>query len=106
MKRDLKEKCIQLFLEGKNYTEIAKLTNCSRQYVSNLIKDDKRVKEKLNKKIIKVNKLKNTTRLKISISTDFLSKIGITKDYKKDDFVEISVNEKTKTITIKKLNQS
>lgn len=106
MKRDLKEKCIQLFLEGKNYTEIAKLTNCSRQYVSNLIKDDKRVKEKLNKKIIKVNKLKNTTRLKISINTDFLSKIGITKDYKKDDFVEISVNEKTKTITIKKLNQS
>lgn len=106
MKRDLKEKCVQLFLEGKNYTEIAKLTNCSRQYVSNLIKDDKRVKEKLNKKIIKVNKLKNTTRLKISISTDFLSKIGITKDYKKDDFVEISVNEKTKTITIKKLNQS
>lgn len=106
MKRDLKEKCVQLFLKGKNYTEIAKLTNCSRQYVSNLIKDDKRVKEKLNKKIIKVNKLKNTTRLKISISTDFLSKIGITKDYKKDDFVEISVNEKTKTITIKKLNQS
>lgn len=102
MKEKLKEQCVQMFLEGKTYTEIAKLTNRSRQYITSLIKDDERVKERLNKKIIKVSKLKNTTRLKISINTEFLKKIGISKDTNRDDYVEISVDEKTKTIIIKK----
>lgn len=101
-KEELKEKCVNLFLEGKNYTEIAKLTGYSRQYISKLIKEDERVKERLNKKIIKVNKLKNSSRFKLSLSTEFLSKIGISKDYKKSDYIEIKLNEKSKTITIKK----
>lgn len=103
-KEDFKEECIQLFLEGKNYTEISKLTNHSRQYISNLIRNDIRVKEKLNKKIIKVSKLKNSSRCKISLSTDFLSKIGVSKDYKENDYIEVSIDEKSKTITIKKKN--
>ena len=101
-KKELKEKCIKMFLSGKNYTEIAKLTGYSRQYVTDLIKDDERVKEKLNTKIIKVYKMKNSTRMKIPVNTDFLNKIGISKDKIKDEYVEIKLDEKNKTITIKK----
>lgn len=101
-KKELKEKCIKMFLSGKNYTEIAKLTGYSRQYVTDLIKDDERVKEKLNTKIIKVYKMKNSTRMKIPVNTDFLNKIGISKDKRKDEYVEIKLDEKNKTITIKK----
>lgn len=101
-KEELKEKCIKLFLEGKNYIEIAKLTNRSRQYVSELIRDDERVKEKLNTRIVKVYKLKNRTRANIPIGIDFLSKIGINKDFNKTDHVEVKLDEKNKTITIKK----
>lgn len=103
-KENLKEECVKLFLAGKNYTEIAKLTNYSRSYIANLIKDDNRVKEKLNTKTVKVYKLKNSTRMKIPISTDFLSKIGIDKDNKKEEYVEINLDEKNKSIIIKKNN--
>lgn len=103
-KENLKEECIELFLDGKSYTEIAKLTNHSRNYIANLIRDDNRVKEKLNTRTVKVYKLKNCTRMKISISTDFLSKIGISKDNNKDEYVEINLDEENKTITIKKKN--
>lgn len=99
---ELKEQCVQLFLDGKNYTEIAKLTNHSRQYITKLIKDDVRTKEQLNKKIIKVSKLKNNSRCRVSLSTSFLGKIGISTDYKKDDYVELTVDENSKIITIKK----
>lgn len=100
--KKLKEECINLFLSGKNYTEIAKLTNRSRQYVAELIKDDERVKEKLNTRVVKVYKLKNRARANISIGIDFLNKIGISKDFKKNDYVEVKVDEKNKIITIKK----
>lgn len=101
-KEELKEECIKLFLEGKNYTEIAKNTGYSRQYITELIKDDKRVKKKLNKRTVKVYKLKNRARANISIGVDFLNKIGISKDFKKNDYVEVKVDEKNKIITIKK----
>ena len=101
-KEELKEKCIKLFLEGKNYTEIAKLTNRSRQYVTKLIKDDERVKEKLNTKIVKVYKMKNNTRMKIPLSTYFLNKIGIDSNTAKNEYVEVRLDEKNKTIPIKK----
>ncbi len=102
-KEKLKEECIKLFLSGKSYTEIAKLTNYSRQHVSNLIKNDKRIKEKLNNKTVKVYKLKNRSRMNIPINAEFLRKIGVSKNCEKEDFVEVHLDEKNKIITIKKL---
>ena len=103
MKSDkLREKCIKLFLVLNNYTQISEITNYSRQYITNLIKDDERIKEYLNKKIVKVYKFKNSTRMKVPISTDFLVKIGIDKNSKKDEYVEINIDEKAKEIIIKK----
>lgn len=101
-KEELKEKCVQLYLGGKTYNEIGKLTNHSRNYVSNLIKDDIRIKEKKNIKTIKVYKLKRQKRMKITINTDFLEKIGISSDLKKDDYVDIFLDENNESIIIKK----
>ena len=101
-REDLKNKFVELYLQGKTMQEIAKLTGCSRNFVSNLIKDNKLVKEKKNKKIIKVYKLKTQNRMTIAINTNFLSKIGIDIHSNKDEYVDIQINEKDKTITIKK----
>lgn len=101
-KEDLKEKCIKLYLSGKTYNEIGKLTDHSRNYVANLIKDDIRIKEKKNIKTIKVYKLKNRKRMNVLITTGFLSKIGISPNVEKDDFVDIFLDENNKSIIIKK----
>ncbi len=45
-KRELKKKCIELYLEGKTYTEIAKLTGWSRTFITDLIKNDEKIIEK------------------------------------------------------------
>ena len=103
-REELKNKFVKLYLQGKTMQEIAKLTGCSRNFVSNLIKDNELVKDKKNKKTIKVYKLKTQRRMSIAINTDFLSKIGISINSNKDEYVDIEVNEKDKTITIKKHN--
>lgn len=103
-REELKNKFVELYLQGKTMQEIAKLTGCSRNYVSNLIKDNKLVKDKRNRKIIKVYKLKNQNRMTVSINTEFLRKIGITNNQDKDEYVDVFVNEKNNTITIKKHN--
>lgn len=97
-KDSLKEKAVQLYLEGKTYIEIAKILNVSRNYVSNLIKDDVRVIEK--SKIIKVTKGSHKF-LKIGIN--LLNKIGITSNSDVDEYVEISVNSKENAIIVKKI---
>ena len=55
-KKELKKKFIEMYLEGKTYSEIAKLTGWSRTFVTNLIKDDKKIIEKNHMKKIKVYK--------------------------------------------------
>lgn len=96
-KDELKEKAIQLYLEGKNYTKIAKELNISRNYVSRIIKDDIRVVEKEH--ILKVSKKcpKN-----LVISNKFLNKIGITNNSKIDEYIEISIDIKNNCILLKK----
>jgi len=96
-KDELKEKAIQLYLEGKNYTKIAKELNISRNYVSRIIKDDIRVVEKEH--ILKVSKKcpKN-----LVISNKFLNKIGITNNSKIDEYIEISIDTKNNCILLKK----
>ena len=49
-REELKNKFVKLYLQGKTMQEIAKLTGCSRNFVSNLIKDNELVKDKKNKK--------------------------------------------------------
>ena len=101
-KEDLKNKCIELYLEGKTYTEIAKLTGWSRTFITNLIKNDEKIVEQKNKRIIKVYKRKNNNRMVIYIPTEFIENIGISKDITQSDYVDIFVDKKNKSITINK----
>lgn len=101
-KESIKEDAVKLYLDGKNLKEISKLTGWSRNYLGKLIKDDKRIKEYRNKKVVQVYKQKNQKRINVPISTDFWQKIGISSKSYIKDFVEVEVNEKKGIITIKK----
>ena len=50
-KEEMKEQAIQLYTNGKNFIEIAKIIGCSRNYVSTLIKNDDRVQKYKNNRI-------------------------------------------------------
>ncbi len=101
-KKELKEKCINMFLEGKTYTEIAKLTNWSRTYISRLIEDDERVINKKNTRKIKVTKRKNRKQMVIYIPTEFIEKLEISNDKNINEYVDITLDEKSKNIKIQK----
>lgn len=101
-KESLKNKCVELYLQGKKMVEISNIVGCSRNFVGQLIKNDERVKKYKNKKTIRVYKYKNQNRMRISISTSFLEKIGISGDCAVTDFVDVEIDENTKVITIKK----
>ena len=100
-KEIIKETAIKLFLEGKNYTEISKLTNCSRNYISNLIRNDERVKDRKNKTVLKVYKNQKTKKMRLTLSIDFLRKIGISKDTTVTDYVDVILDENNEQIIIK-----
>lgn len=100
--KQLKEQCIQLYLQGKNYTEISKVTGYSRTYITNLIKNDERVMQKQNTRIAKVYKRQDDKRLTINIPSKFIKSIGISQELTEDEFVDISVNNATNEIVIKK----
>ncbi len=99
---ELKKKCIQMYLQGKTYSEISKLTGKSRTYITNLIKNDPKIKEIQNTKKIKVYKRKNNKQMIIYIPRDFIKKIGITEDRNNIEYVDISFNEFSNSIIIKK----
>lgn len=101
-KEEMKEHAIQLYLNGKNYIEIAKIIGCSRNYISNLIKNDIKIKEKQNNKVLKVYKNPNKGKKNLTIGIDLLSKIGINKDNTSVDYVQVSLDEKDKSLIIKK----
>ncbi len=101
-KKELKEQCVNMFLEGKTYTEIAKLTNWSRTYISRLIEDDERVIDKKNTRKIKVTKRKNRKQMVIYIPTEFIEKLGISNDKNINESVDVILDEKSKKIEIQK----
>lgn len=102
-RENLKEKCLNMYLnENKTLEEIAELTGWSRTYITNLMKDDARYKEKKNNRKLKVYKRKTTNQMLIYITTEFIEKLGISKDSKKSEYVDVSFDENTKSIIIKK----
>ncbi len=100
--KKLKEEFIQLFLEGKSIAEISKLTGWSRKYITNLIKNDNRIIEKENTKILKVSKQKEGKQLVTYIPSKFLENIGISRNKNEIEYVKVTQDLKNKTIIIKK----
>lgn len=101
-KKELKEKCINMYLQGKTFIEIAKLTGWSRTFITNLIKNDKRIIDKRNTTKIKVYKNKKTKRISLTLNKETLNKIGISDDSYKDEYVNVLYNEKDNSIVIRK----
>ena len=102
-KKDLlKEQFVELYLEGKTMQEISKLTNYSRNFIGQLLKEDTKIKEYRKRKTVKVSKFKNRCQMNIPISVSFLEKIGISRNFDINEYVDIEVNENTQIITIKK----
>lgn len=99
----LKEKFVEMYLQGKTMQEISKLTGWSRNFVGKLIKNDPRIKQYRNNKIIKLYKGKNQHRINATISVEFWEKIGVSRDPNIEEFVNIIVDENNSVITIKKI---
>lgn len=102
-KKQLKEKCVNLYLSGKTYTEISKEEGYSRKYISDLIKDDARIIEKKNNRKIKVYKRKNSNQMIIYIPNFLIRKLGISNDNNKTEYVNITFNKETNSLIIKKV---
>lgn len=101
-KNEIKEQAVQLYLNGKNYVDIAKIIGCSRSYVSNLIRKDDRVVNYRNQKIVKLYKHASNSKITVSIPLDYWEKIGISKNPDISENIQMVVDEQTKRIIIEK----
>lgn len=101
-REEMKNKAIKLYLNGKNYIEIAKILGCSRNYVSNLIKDDEAIIKKQTTKILKVYKSPNRRKKNLTIGIELLGLIGVNKSEKVDDYVQVQFDKKNKNLILKK----
>ena len=101
-KEKLKEQAIQLYMKGKTYMEISEVLGCSRNYVSELIRDDERIKQLHNQKILKVYKNPNKGKKNLTIGIDLLSKIGISTEYSSTDYVKVSLDKESQQLIIRK----
>lgn len=102
---ELKERCIQLYLDNNNYTDISKITGYSRKYITDLIKDDVRVVNKQKIRTIKVHKRRDRKGLYIPVPVKFIKEIGVNDNLKIDEYVDITVNKNDNSIIIKRHNQ-
>ena len=103
-KENLKEKFIEMYLDGKTIIEISQIMNYSRNFIGRTIKDDERVINYRNTKTLKVIKYKNNNKMMVPITTSLLEQIGISKDRQHDDYVDVKLDNNSNTIIIKKHN--
>ncbi len=99
-KEKIKETALQLYLQGKNFTQIAKEIGTSRNYISSLLKADL---EKMQcTKTLKV--YKNNKKKHITIGIEALEQIGISKDSSVIDYIDVLVDKDKKRIILTKHN--
>ncbi len=103
-KEYLKEQAIELYLKNNTYVQIAKILGCSRNYISDLIKDDIRIKSKKNKKTLKVYKSQHTGKKHLTIGIELLNNIGISNNVLLDEYVDVLVDSKNGQIVLTKHN--
>ena len=102
-KKELKEYCINMFINGISLSKIAEDTNKSRTFITNLIKEDERYKMYKQNRKIKVYKRKHYKQMTIHIPTDFIKGIGITDDKSKNEFVNVFFDKNNNQIIISKV---
>ncbi len=101
-KEELKEKAIELYSNGNSYIEIAQIMGCSRNYISELIRDDERIKLIHSQKILKVYKNPNNSKKHLTIGINLLCEIGISPDCSNTEYVIVSLDKKNGQLIIKK----
>lgn len=101
-RKEIQKVAVKLFLEDFNYTEIGEQLGYSRQFITNLIKDDPRIQEKRNHSTIKVYKNCKNKKMRLGLSSSFLCEIGINKDCSQVDYVDVFLNKEKREIIIKK----
>ena len=88
----LRKKFIDLYLnKNMNIKQISEKTGHSRQYISNLINDNKDIIKKKNTKIISIYKYKNPNKMNVYIPVSFLKSIGISSNINEKEQVEVSL---------------
>lgn len=101
-KKEIKNEAVKLFLEGFNFTQVGNELGYSRQFITNLIKDDPRIQEKRSCTTIKVYKNRKNKKMRLGLSNSFLYEIGIDMDCLKVDYVDVFLDKEKKQIVIKK----
>lgn len=101
-REELKKEAIKLYLNGYNFSEIAKKFNFSRTFITELIKNDTKVKEKRNYTTLKVYKNQKNKKMRLGLSTTFLSEIGISSNCSIIDYVDVFLDKDNEQIIIKK----
>ena len=99
---EMKRIALELFLNGKNYTEIANSLGCSRNYISHLINNEDEVIKRKYTKVFKVYKNPNGTKKHLTIGIELLSLIGVSRNKDENDYVKIIFDEKNKNLILKK----
>ncbi len=99
-KEKIKETALQLYLQGKNFTQIAREIGTSRNYISSLLKAD--LEKMQYTKTLKV--YKNNKKKHITIGIEALEQIGISKDSSIIDYIDVLVDKDKKRIILTKHN--
>lgn len=102
-KKELKEHCIDMFINGISLSKIAEDISKSRTYITNLIKDDERYKLYKQNRKIKVYKRKHYKQMTIHIPTEFIKGIGVTDDKDAKEFVNVFFDKNNNQIIITKV---
>lgn len=95
---DLKINAKNLYNDGMTMQQIADKYGCSRQYISQLLKNEEKRQLKHDKRTIKIYKYKNSNKMHIYIPISYLKAIGITKNFD-EEFVNIELDEDKIIIT-------
>lgn len=102
-KNELREHCINMFINGISLSKMAENIGKSRTYITNLIKDDERYKSYKQNRKIKVYKRKHYKQMTIHIPTEFIKGIGVTDDKNRKEFVNVFYDKNANQIIITKV---
>ena len=96
---DLKTNAIKLYNDGMTMQQIADQYGCSRQYISQLLRNEEKKKIKHDKRTIKLYKYKNQNRIHVYVPISYLKAIGIDTSIDVEESVNIELNEDKIIIT-------
>lgn len=96
---DLKSNAIKLYNEGMTMQQIADKYGCSRQYISQLLKNEEKRQLKNDKRTIKLYKYKKANKIYVYVPVSYLKAIGLNTDTNTEEYVNVELKEDKIIIT-------